>query len=172
MTAGSPPGAVGSVHVAQVGAGVVIRPVFDPQPRSVESITDEQFESAFDSPMRNTVTAARAAVAAGARRIVVVVPVTAMGGGSHYAHTAMAAEGVRLLVKSAARQWGGRGVTVNAVAVSPEGVLADPELAGPSSLAPPALTGRDPEALIAFLCSDAGGDVTGQTIVVDGGVWM
>ena len=60
----------------------------------------------------------QAALHGGVRRIVVVVPTTAMSGGSHYVHTAAAAEAIRVLVKSAARQWGERGVTVNAVAVA------------------------------------------------------
>ena len=60
----------------------------------------------------------------------------------------------------------------NVVAVAPTEFLEDPDVAGSTSLAPPALTTRDPASLIDFLCSEAAGDVTGQTIVVDGGVWM
>ncbi len=48
-----------------------------------------------------------------------MTPTTGMSGGDHYAATAATAEAVRVLVKSAARQWGADGVTVNAVAVGP-----------------------------------------------------
>lgn len=151
---------------------LVIRPRFDPVARPFASITDDDFELAFEHPVQETIRQMQGAVANGVTRIVVVVPTTAMSGGSHYAHTAMAAEAVRVLVKSAARQWGEQGITVNAVAVDPATVLDTAELAGPVSLAPPARPGADPQAVIDFLCSDAAGDVTGQTVVVDGGLWM
>jgi NAD(P)-dependent dehydrogenase (short-subunit alcohol dehydrogenase family) len=153
-------------------SSVVIRPDFDAVARPFHTITDDQWEAAWEVPMRTVIAEMQAAFHRDASRIVVVIPTTAMSGGSCYSHVAAAAESIRLLVKSAARQWGAHGITVNAVAVSPEEFLDTAEVAGPTSLAPPALSSSDPAALIAFLCSDAAGDVTGQTIVVDGGVWM
>ncbi len=101
-----------------------------------------------------------------------VVPTIAMAGGDGYAHWAMAAEGVHLLAKSATRQWGPEGITANVLAVGPTDVLADPEAAGPVSIATPALPDADPGEVLAFLCSDAAGKLGGQTLVVDGGLWM
>ncbi len=150
----------------------VIRPSFDTIARPFDTITDEQWNDAWETPMRDTVAELQAAFRGGARRIVVIVPTTAMSGGLCHVHLAAPAEAVRVLVKSAARQWGRHGVTVNVVAVAPEDFDIDQSIAGPTSLAPPALSDRDPTALIEFLCSEAAGDVTGQTIVVDGGVWM
>lgn len=153
-------------------AGRVIRPTFDSVARPFHELTDEQFETAFEEPVQDTIAQLQDAYRAGVKRIVVVVPTTSMSGGNQYAHTAAAAEAIRLLVKSAARQWGAAGVTVNTIAVDPRDVLDDAELAGPVSIAPRALGSADPQALIDFLCSDAAGDVTGQTFNVDGGQLM
>lgn len=160
--------------VEGVGAfGRVIRPAFDPVARPFDTLTDDDWDRAWEQPMRATIAALQQAHADGCRRIVLVVPTTALSGGAQYAHVAATAEAVRVLVKSAARQWGADGITVNAVAVDPATVLADPSTAGPVSIAPPALAEpADPGALVAFLCSEDGGGVTGQTFVVDGGRWI
>jgi 3-oxoacyl-[acyl-carrier protein] reductase len=161
-----------AVDVAHVGDGVVLRPRFDPVARPFDSLTDDDWTAAWEVPVQSTVRALQRAHREGVRRIVVVVPVLAMSGGAEYAHVAAPAEAIRVLVKSAARQWGADGITVNAVAVGSSTVVERPEVAGPVAIAPPALASSDPDALIAFLCSGASGDVTGQTIVVDGGEWM
>ncbi|HEX4775709.1 MAG TPA: SDR family oxidoreductase, partial [Acidimicrobiia bacterium] len=85
-------------------------------------------------------------------------------------------EGQRLLAKSAARQWGRYGITVNCVAPAPDLVVAG-TAAGAVSLAAPALGGPgDPRddlgPVVTFLASDAGHFVTGVTVCADGGVWM
>lgn len=160
-------------RIDRLGAAVVIRPGFETAPRAFDALADADWDQAWEQPMREVILALAEAHRSGARRIVVVVPTTAMSGGAVHAHVAAPAEAIRVLVKSAARQWGPDGVTVNAVAVSPEQVLDRADLADPGSLAPPALDGHgDPSAVIAFLASEAAGDVTGQTVTVDGGRWM
>jgi 3-oxoacyl-[acyl-carrier protein] reductase len=110
-------------------------------------------------------------------RVVVVVPTFSMSGAPGFAAGAAAAEGQRLLAKSAARQWGADGITVNCVAVAPEQIIGERAGSATMALADPALGGAgDAEAdigpVVVFLASDAAHFVTGATISADGGVWM
>lgn len=158
--------------VSDVVARVIVVDV-SPQPVAVTDLTDADIESTWERPMQEVIAAMQAAHHDDARRIVVVVPTLAMSGGAQYAASAAVAEAARILVKSAARQWGASGITVNAVAVSPDEVAIDSAIAGPVSIAPRALADAvSPVAAVSWLCSAAAGDVTGQTIVCDGGLWM
>jgi 3-oxoacyl-[acyl-carrier protein] reductase len=112
--------------------------------------------------------------------LVYVVTTLAMAGGAGFAALAAAGEGVRALVKSAAKQWASDGLTVNTVAVAPQQVVggADGEaLAHQISLAEPAF-GRsgDPATdlapVMALLATPAAGFTAGATLVADGGIWM
>lgn len=172
----------------------VIVPAIQGAAVAVHELDDAQIESLFERPMRAVIESCQAAFRSGSRRIVVVVPTTAMSGGSHHAATAALAEAARILVKSAARQWGQNRVTVNAVAVEPRWFGIDPSIAGPVSIAAPALLDAevlerlrydnsahlgpedveplDPVPLVTWLCSDSAGTTTGQTFVCDGGQWM
>jgi NAD(P)-dependent dehydrogenase (short-subunit alcohol dehydrogenase family) len=104
-------------------------------------------------------------------RIVFVTPTVGLTGGSGLVPYATAIEGMRALAKTAARQWGERGIAVNCVAPPVElvGAATGPDVAVPA-------LGRLPDArtdvapVIATLVGDA--FVTGTTVVVDGGMVM
>lgn len=158
--------------VSDVSARVIVPPLVI-EPMRVVDLTDDDIDRCWERPMRVVIEELQRAHADGCRRIVVVVPTTGMSGGAEHAAVAATSEAARVLVKSAARQWGSDGVTVNAVALDPEVFGIDTAVTGPVSIAPRALEGAvDPSGTISFLCSDAAGHVTGQTVVCDGGLWM
>ncbi len=107
-------------------------------------------------------------------RIVLVTPTVGLVGSAGLVPYATAVEGMRALAKTAARQWGSAGITVNCVAPALEVFgVADAE-GGP---VPPAI-GRIPTAradvapVIAMLAGAPGHALTGTTIPVDGGIVM
>ncbi len=109
-------------------------------------------------------------------RFVFVTPTVSMSGAAGLVPYTTAIEGQRLLAKSAARQWGPEGITVNCLAPAPEHVPIGVESTA-VSLAPPALGGpgdvrADLGPIVVFLAGDASHALTGATLSVDGGVWM
>lgn len=178
------------VRTTAVGAGMVVvdtpgepvdavvfapwdRDAIDPVPFS--ELTDEQFGAAWQETMDDAVAAcvgARDSFGGAGGSIVLTTPTTGMAGGARYAHWAAAAEGVHVLARSVARQWGPEGIAVNVLAFAPDEVGIDPSVAGPVSIATPARPGASIAGALAFLCSPAARDVAGQTITVDGGLWM
>jgi NAD(P)-dependent dehydrogenase (short-subunit alcohol dehydrogenase family) len=114
--------------------------------------------------------------------IVVFGPVLSLVGAAGLVPLSTALEAQRSLVKSAARQWGRKGIRVNWVAIGAEGNYSALESAVipqvPEFGLPPAPLGRIPDIggdaadLIGFLGSDASRAVTGATLNIDGGNWM
>ena len=152
----------GLVHVAPAAG----------EPRALADHDDASWKAACDDVLRST----RGCLQAASRhfgdrggRAVVVIDTVAMVGTAGRTASAAAAEGQRALVKSAAKQWGGRGITVNCVAVA--GGAAAPSLAAPA-LGRPADPAADVAPVVAFLLSGASRFVTGATLTLDGGVWM
>jgi NAD(P)-dependent dehydrogenase (short-subunit alcohol dehydrogenase family) len=144
-----------------------------------EDVTDERWDTVWEQTMLATIAVLQSGftqMRGRGGRIVLVTSTVSMSGAEQLVPYTAAVEGQRLLAKSAARQWGAEGVTVNCVAAAPEHVpigVASTDV----SLAPAALGGPgDPVAdlgpVVVFLASDASHFVTGITLCADGGVWM
>jgi NAD(P)-dependent dehydrogenase (short-subunit alcohol dehydrogenase family) len=115
-------------------------------------------------------------------RIVNFASAAGITGLADYGAYNMAKEAIRALTRTAAREWGRDGIVVNAIApgaASPRGLdaaaRADAEYREFLKDHPMGRQG-DPEDDIGpvalFLCSDACGFLTGQTLMVDGGAFL
>jgi NAD(P)-dependent dehydrogenase (short-subunit alcohol dehydrogenase family) len=161
------------VHSDTRSAVIVVAVDGDQSISSIAQLTDAQIDEIYEQPMQRVIAALQEAHTTNCERIVVVVPTTGMSGGACYAPQAALAESARILVKSAARQWGASGITVNAVAVEPHWFSINSNISGPVAIAPRSLSNEvSPVGIVTWLCSEAARDITGQTIVCDGGLWM
>jgi 3-oxoacyl-[acyl-carrier protein] reductase len=122
---------------------------------------------------------ARALTKAPSPRIVNVGSVVGLTGNAGQANYAASKAGLVGLTKSLAKELGGRGVTVNLVA---PGFVETDMTAGLSGPVRDAALGSIPlgrfgsaddiAGAVLFLCSDAAAYITGQVLVVDGGMTM
>ena len=164
-------------------ADAVVHAAVDPaalEAAEVADLDDGRVEVVWEQAMRATLFLLQAAhhhLAGRGGRIVLVTPTIGLSGAAGLALYASAVEGQRLLAKSAARQWGSDGITVNCIAPSAAVVGVDPAALGAVTLSPPALGGTgdvrtDIAPVVDFLVGPAAHWVTGATISVDGGAWL
>jgi NAD(P)-dependent dehydrogenase (short-subunit alcohol dehydrogenase family) len=154
-----------------------------PGPAATPTPLTDYDEAGWDAvaaqPIRDAIACLQAAGDAfeGGGTIVTVLPTLSSRGSAGLTGWSTAAEGVRSLVKVAAREYGRRQITVNAVTIpaaslaGTEGSLDRPGLPAATLPAPTDAAG-DVSAIIAALASPPWTSVTGATIAVDGGVWM
>jgi NAD(P)-dependent dehydrogenase (short-subunit alcohol dehydrogenase family) len=132
---------------------------------ALADLTAEAWDRRCDAPIRDAIDAAQAAharMAGAGGHLVFVTPSFGLTGAAGLVPLATAAEGVRSLTKTAARQFGADGIRVSCVARRVAGpVVAIPTLDDPSI--------EDVAGAVALLASEAASGVTGATLVVDGG---
>jgi NAD(P)-dependent dehydrogenase (short-subunit alcohol dehydrogenase family) len=112
--------------------------------------------------------------------IVGLGPTFALTGAASHAPLCAALEGQRALFKSAARQWGTRGITLNWVCAAAESLspvfdkVQSPRRPDPVAIALQRRPGLKNEicATLASFAGEASRHLTGTTINVDGGEWM
>jgi len=144
-------------------------------------LRDADLERLIDVNLKSAVYLAKAAAKPMLRQrggsivfISSIVGITGNAGQSAYAVTKA---GLLGLAKSLAKELGSRGVRVNAVApgyIETAMTTAMPEAAKAQFQIPLGRPGRpqDVSGVVRFLCSDAAAYMTGQTLVVDGGLVM
>jgi 3-oxoacyl-[acyl-carrier protein] reductase len=150
------------------------------EPQSLVETTPDAWDARGEALLRDAIVTFQAAHArfapTGTGRIVVVAPTAGFTGAGGFVPATTAIEGVRALAKSAARQWGPQGITVNTVLVPP-GLVA-PALVAATTFEAPPVVGRLPDlhddvgAAIALFAAPSAGGITGATVIVDGGSVM
>ncbi len=152
---------------------------------ALEAVTEADLDLLFSTGPKATLWLMQAAhphfVAAGRGRIVTMGTGMGITGAPGYGPYGASNEAIRSLTRTAAREWGRQGITVNCVLPASAQHRLAPDGSDPSREAAFAAMykdhpiGRDgdPEAdiapAVAFLLSDASQYVTGQTMMVDGG---
>lgn len=151
--------------------------------RSLQKMSDDEWQSVIDVNLTGTFNTIRAIAArqreAGVGRIVNITSINGIRGKFGQANYTAAKAGMIGLTKTAARELGSRGVTVNAVA--PGMVMTDMAAQLPQEVLDRALAETLLNALakpqdianaVAFLLSDAARMITGEVIRVDAGQYI
>lgn len=151
--------------------------------KSLGKMTDEDWQSVLDVNLTGAFNMVRALAprmrAAGHGRIVNLSSINGLRGKFGQINYAASKAGIIGLTKAVAKELGGKGVTVNAVA--PGMVLTEMTLALPQefrdkaqaeAVLPQLPTARDVAQAVAFLLSDDARCITGEVIRVDSGQYI
>jgi 3-oxoacyl-[acyl-carrier protein] reductase len=146
---------------------------------TLESTDAAAWDAGCERELRRSLASLQAAHArfsgGGGGRIVIVTATAGVSGAARAAPLLAALEGTRSMAKSAARQWGAAGISVNCVAV-PLALLA-PSHASCTAFLPPAAISRDDPiddvaGAVEFLAGPGAEGISGATLIVDGGAVM
>jgi 3-oxoacyl-[acyl-carrier protein] reductase len=145
------------------------------RPETIDRMIDVNLKSAFH--LCSAV--ARPMIKQRAGSIVLMTSIVGLTGNAGQAAYAASKAGLIGLAKSLAKELGSRNIRVNAVAPGFIETAMTEKMpdAAREFLIKQAALGRagkpeDVSGVVAFLCSDAAGYITGQTLVVDGGIVM
>jgi 3-oxoacyl-[acyl-carrier protein] reductase len=145
------------------------------RPQTIEQLLDVNLKSAFYL----CAAAAKPMMKQRAGSIVLMTSIVGMIGNAGQSAYAASKAGLIGLCKSAAKELGSRNIRVNAVAPGLIETAMTEKMpdAARDFLIKQAALGRagkpeDVSGVVAFLCSDTAGFITGQTLVVDGGILM
>lgn len=165
----------GQIDILVNSAGINIRrPVIDYTPDEWMRIININLSGVFYV----TQAVARGMLKRGYGRILSLGSVSSLIGHPHHAPYAATKGGIAIMTKAMATEWATSGITVNAIgpAYTVTGLISD-YIADPAirdeilSTIPMRRFGKpeDIAGAAVYLCSDAAGFVTGQTLYVDGG---
>ncbi|GAA4023675.1 3-oxoacyl-[acyl-carrier-protein] reductase [Deinococcus rubellus] len=143
---------------------------------------DEDWDAVIQTNLSSAFAACRAAIKimmrAKSGRIINVSSVVGLMGNPGQANYVASKAGLIGLTKALAKEYGGRNITVNAlapgfIASDMTDALSETQKAGYVAAIPLGRLGQpeDVAALVGFLASDAAGYITGQVIGVDGGLY-
>ena len=144
-------------------------------------MTEEDFDAVIEVNLKATFigckTAARPMMKGRFGRMINITSVTGISGNAGQANYAAAKAGLVGLTKTIAKEFGSKGITANAIApgyieTDMTAVLGDDIKKGVEQMVPLRRYGQPEEiaSAVSFLASDDGGYVTGQVLVVDGGL--
>jgi 3-oxoacyl-[acyl-carrier protein] reductase len=144
-------------------------------------MSEEDFDSVIDVNLKATFigckTAARPMMRGRWGRMINLTSVTGLNGNAGQANYAAAKAGIVGLTKTIAKEFGSKGITANAIApgfieTDMTAVLSEDIRNGVEASVPLRRYGQPEEiaSAVSFLASEGGGYMTGQVLVVDGGL--